>query len=695
METWMLYFLKVNGLIIAFYAIYWLFLKKETFFKSNRMFLLLGLISALILPLITISKTVWVEPIPYTVQEIPAELFIPVIQASAEEPIAFDWQSILLPLYLIIALLLLTKMGIEIYSFYRRIKDKQREKRSDCTIIHNDTVEGPFSFLNYIVVNPQQFSQEELEQIMLHEQVHVKQKHSWDILFSKIMGAIFWINPVLKWYHKAIVQNLEYIADEEVNKTLSNREAYYKTLLKIISPNNQLSTANLFYQSLIKKRIVMLQTNPSSKKKLWKYALMLPILVAFTLMFQIETKAQVKKSTHSEVSFTSVTSSYSTIITKDATDQELKEMEKAFTNDTHRLMISNVKRNDQQEIIGIKLVFDFGKSYYRVYDTLSEKPIKDIRVFINSNESDDSSCGFEEVNTSILGNINLEKLLTDKNQTIIIDSVQSDGKNVKIIMNSNVVSTDSFNLSGDEDISEIMKRVKDEVEKRMGEKEKIGIVNLDSNSDKTPQTLIIKYDDALKLSESGNKNVNRIITYGDSSLENKIIFEKGQKSSTTKDAMIILNGRVISHEELDNIDPAIIKNITVVKANDISIEGEAKKAQKVIKINTQDEVEKTNPDGKMKYGEVDFTINKDNYGFIISKSSNADDLEFYKSTLAKNNIDLKISGVKRNSMGEITSLNIQLKQGSTKLQKNIKTDYSIQSIYVGKRKGKIVIEEKN
>lgn len=690
----MLYFLKVNGLIIAFYAMYSLFLKKETFFKSNRMFLLLGLISALILPLITISKTVWVEPIPYTVREIPAESFVTMVQALDEEPTAFEWQSVLLPLYLLIALLLLTKMGIEISSFYRRIKDKQREKRSDCTIIHNDTVEGPFSFLNYIVVNPQHFSQEELEQIMLHEQVHVKQKHSWDILFSKVMGAFFWINPVLKWYHKAIVQNLEYIADEEVNKTLSNQEAYYKTLLKIISPNNQLSTANLFYQSLIKKRIVMLQTHPSSKKKLWKYALMLPVLIAFTLMFQMEIKAQVKKSTASEVSFTTVTSSYSSIITKDATDQELKEMEKAFTDDTHRLMISNVKRNDQQEIIGIKLVFDFGKSYYRVYDTLSEKPIKDLRVFINSNESDDSSCGFEEMNTSILERLNLEKLVTDKNQTIILDSLQTGGKNVKIIMNGNVVSTDSFHLSGDEDISEIMKRVKAEVEKRMGEKENIGIVNLDSNSDKTPQTVIIKYDDVINFSERGNKNANRIITYGASSLENNLS-EKGQKSSTTKDATIIVNGRVISHEELDNIDPSIIKNITVVKANDISIEGEAKKAQKIIKINTQDEVEITSPDGKMKYGEVDFTINKDNYGFIISKSSKAVDLEFYKSTLAKNNIDLKISGLKRNSLGEVTSLNIQLKQGSVKLQKNIKTDYPINTIYVGKRNGKIVIEEKN
>ena len=104
--------------------------------------------------------------------------------------------------------------------------------------------------------------------------------------------------------------------------------------------------------------------------------------------------------------------------------------------------------------------------------------------------------------------------------------------------------------------------------------------------------------------------------------------------------------------------------------------------------------EKTNADEKAKYGEVDFNINVKTYGFIISKDSEKEDLEFYKSTLGKNKIDLKISGVKRNSLGEITSINIQMKQGDSKIQKNIKTDYPIQSIYIGKRNGKIVIEEK-
>lgn len=660
METWILYFLKVNGLIIAFYAMYSLFLKKETFFKSNRMFLLLGLISALILPLITISKTVWVEPVPYTVQEIPAELFIPAVQASAGEPTPFDWQSILLPLYLMIALLLLTKMGIEITSFYRRIKDKQREKRTDCTIIHNDTTEGPFSFMNYIVVNPRQFSQEELEQIMLHEQVHVKQKHSLDILFSKIMGAIFWINPVLKWYHKAIVQNLEYIADEEVNKTLCNREAYYKTLLKIICPNNQLSTANLFYQSLIKKRIVMLQTHPSSKKKLWKYALMLPVLVAFTLMFQIETKAQVKKSTESKVSFTTVSSSFSSIITKDATDQELKEMEKAFTNDTHRLIISNVKRNDQLEIIGIKLVLELGENNFRVFERSSGHPIKDIRVFVNSDDNEGKSCGFVEINNSITESLNLEKLLSDKTRTIVIDSAQNDGKKVRVIVNSKAISSDSFNLSGDEEVSEIIRRVKSDVEQKLEGKMGTDNVFYDVKAIKLPKTTVISGD-----------------------ATEKIKFNSG-------DGTISINGKAMKLAELNNFDLNDRQKISIVMSEDMNLHGLDAKITKLIRNET-----KNLPIDELFIETLAAKNDIERVGFTINKKTKNEDFNKFKSALAEKNIDLKISGVKRNSLGEITSLNIQLKQGNTKLQKNIKTDYPIQTIYVGKRNGKIVIEEKN
>ena len=69
MENWLIYFAKVNGLLVVFYLMYFLFLKKETFFTSNRWYLLLGLISSFVLPLITFTKTVWVESKPAIFEE--------------------------------------------------------------------------------------------------------------------------------------------------------------------------------------------------------------------------------------------------------------------------------------------------------------------------------------------------------------------------------------------------------------------------------------------------------------------------------------------------------------------------------------------------------------------------------------------------------------------------------------------------
>jgi hypothetical protein len=64
MENLLLYFIKANGLIILFYLMYVLFLRKETFFVANRLYLISGLILSLSLPLITFTKTIWVEPTP-------------------------------------------------------------------------------------------------------------------------------------------------------------------------------------------------------------------------------------------------------------------------------------------------------------------------------------------------------------------------------------------------------------------------------------------------------------------------------------------------------------------------------------------------------------------------------------------------------------------------------------------------------
>jgi hypothetical protein len=124
--------------------------------------------------------------------------------------------------------------------------------------------------------------------------VHSEQNHTVDVLISRLFCILFWFNPLIWLYKKAILQNLEFIADNEATKKISDKKAYQFTLLKITTHENCVAITNHFYQSLIKKRIVMLNKNQSKKSNSWKYTLVLPALVAFVSLFQIEVIAQEK-----------------------------------------------------------------------------------------------------------------------------------------------------------------------------------------------------------------------------------------------------------------------------------------------------------------------------------------------------------------------------------------------------------------
>ena len=61
METIFIYLLKSSALIAIFYLAYNFLVQKETFFNSNRWFLLSGLFTSILLPLFFIKKIVFIE----------------------------------------------------------------------------------------------------------------------------------------------------------------------------------------------------------------------------------------------------------------------------------------------------------------------------------------------------------------------------------------------------------------------------------------------------------------------------------------------------------------------------------------------------------------------------------------------------------------------------------------------------------
>jgi beta-lactamase regulating signal transducer with metallopeptidase domain len=551
MENLMLYFIKANGLIILFYLMYVLFLRKETFFVSNRLYLILGLVLSLCLPLITFTKTIWIEPtpVPEFYQETTTVNSDYIEVPIQETPI--DWSLILTTAYVVICVLILAKIGIEIASFYNRIRKHNQQKEADFTLIHSNTTENPFSFFHYIVINPHLFSEAELQHILTHESIHVKQKHSIDVLLGKLFCAVFWVNPIIWLYRKAMLQNLEFIADSETFQQIENKYEYQITLLKVVSHQHDLSITNQFYQSLIKKRIVMLHTNQSHKRNAWKYATILPLLVGFMLLFQIETIAQVKEN--SKVAAYAVEEvTYSSILTKNTTDKELRELEKTFSDEKYKLKISKVKRNKEGEITGIKLSFDSGKTYNRILERKSTEPIDDIKIFINSDKDDDNTCGFEEIKNTVgvnwndaksLNTVEIKKSATDEMIYII------NGKEyTKEEMKDKIVELDgAIEMNEDE---------------KSGKK--VMVFKGKSNISDEPKTTI-SFNEITKKKESEKPNSDAVYAVVDSEYSEDGTFShidkiKHNKLVDAKKALILFNGKEINYEDLDKIDAKTISS---------------------------------------------------------------------------------------------------------------------------------------
>jgi len=114
----------------------------------------------------------------------------------------------------------------------------------------------------------------------LHEQVHVKQKHSLDQLFFEFLRIVFWFNPLVYVFQKRITELQEFTADAEVAK-IKQKKTYYQELLSEVFETQKISFINTFFNhSLIKKRIIMLQKSKSKKIYQLKYLLLVPIVGA-------------------------------------------------------------------------------------------------------------------------------------------------------------------------------------------------------------------------------------------------------------------------------------------------------------------------------------------------------------------------------------------------------------------------------
>lgn len=283
------YLLQTLVFQLIFLLVYDVFLKKETFYSLNRIYLLVTPLLSLLIPFIQfdfIRESVQKSDV-IKLQEV----VVGVTNKIAETDVYYFTLLNIIEIGGLIALGWFVYKLIKIYQLIRHHKQQKKTGYIEVLLTEN---EAAFSFFRYIFIG-ENITESNKEHIIRHELVHIRQKHSFDLIFFECMRILFWFNPLVYVFQQKISELHEFIADEETAK--DNRTQQYEFLLQQVFRTEKFSFVNQFFkQSLIKKRIAMLNKKHSAGVKRVKFALLVPTI--FTMLFYVS--CQEKKLTLNE-----------------------------------------------------------------------------------------------------------------------------------------------------------------------------------------------------------------------------------------------------------------------------------------------------------------------------------------------------------------------------------------------------------
>mgnify|MGYP000518901766 CR=1 FL=1 len=292
------YLLKSGACLSVFYLFYVLLLENESMHVFKRIYLIASVCLAFIIPFITFTNYIdAVEIIQPVVDTSNIITDIPSIDAAKETSYTTE---ILWVIYGLGTLIFGIKFIRNLVSIIHKIRRNPIEKQNatSAVLLTEDVV--PHTFFKYIFFNKSKYIARHIPQeVILHEQTHAIQKHSIDVVLIELLQVIFWFNPLVYFYKKAIKLNHEFLADSAVISQGVHTQTYQKTLLAYSSHAYQLPLANAINYSSIKKRFTVMKTH-TSKTKMWlKTLVFLPVLAA--LLFSFSTIVEQEKATPQQI----------------------------------------------------------------------------------------------------------------------------------------------------------------------------------------------------------------------------------------------------------------------------------------------------------------------------------------------------------------------------------------------------------
>lgn len=309
MKQFLLYFIQViisSGILYGFYHFV---LRNTLFHKYNRYYLLASVLLSVFVPFLNIP--IYFSGNNHTTNGIVNTIFyfgmdqgkevVVSINKSMTKVDGFNWSQILLIAYIFITLLAFLRMIVSLIKI-TNLKRKYPVEKIDSISFYKTNEPGtPFSFFNALFWNNKiELHSPKGQQIFRHEIFHIRQLHTVDVLFLKMVSALFWINPFFHLIKKETKAIHEFLADEFAIQ--SSDKWQYAELLLMQALQTQHSIVNPFFHNQIKRRIAMIQNSTTTGKQYLRKLLTLPALAIVLALFAFNYKARRNEKQQLQVS---------------------------------------------------------------------------------------------------------------------------------------------------------------------------------------------------------------------------------------------------------------------------------------------------------------------------------------------------------------------------------------------------------
>lgn len=279
MPALLIYLLKANIALTLFYLAYRFGLRRLTFYVLNRFFLLTGIVCSSVFPLIDVNALLQRHQ---QISNVVA--YVPDLGALELQPVSeFTVWHLLVYIFWVGVAVMAIRFFMQLLSLWRLHRQSQAAVIQQLPVKALQQPVNPFSFFKNIYINPSQHAPVELDAILQHEQVHVEQWHTIDVMMAELNNIFYWFNPGAWLMRTAVRENLEFITDRRMLQQGIDRKIYQYNLIKVSGIPYATAIANNFNLSHLKNRIKMMNSKRSAKYNMLRY-LVLGCVVAVALL---------------------------------------------------------------------------------------------------------------------------------------------------------------------------------------------------------------------------------------------------------------------------------------------------------------------------------------------------------------------------------------------------------------------------